>query len=155
MAWLQQYAWSWFAVLAGVIAVVGVAELASGGPIVTIDNVQALTGMTSVELAAKSSDAYRLIEFNVRVEGLHLILIGFLMGAIVFYSFRQDQRWAWWAMWSFPLYTVSLLVLNLIVKTAPGQAPAAQAFTGAIVGMLSALVLLVSAPRFFSRPSRT
>jgi hypothetical protein len=155
MAWLQQHALWWFALLAGTTAVVGVAELASGGPIVTIDNVQALTGMTSVELAAKSSEAYPLIEFNVRVEGLHLILIGGLMGAIVVNGFRQDRRWAWWTMWSFPLYTVSLLVLNLIVKTAPGQTPAAQAFTGAFVGMLSAVILLVSAPRFFPRKSRS
>jgi hypothetical protein len=155
MAWLQQYAWSWFAVLAGVIAVVGVAELASGAPIVTLDSVQALTGMTTVELAARSSDAYPFIEFSVRVEGLHLIWIGALMGAIVGNGLRQERRWAWWTIWSFPLYTVSLLALNLIVKTAPGQAPAAQAFTGAIVGMVSALVLLVSAPRFFSSPSRT
>ncbi len=154
MAWLRQHTWWWFALLAGTTVVVGVTELASGGPIVTIDNVQALTGMTSVELAANSSQAYRLIEFNVRVEGLHLILVGALVGAIVVYGFRHDRRWAWWTMWSFPIYTVSLLVLNLIVKTAPGQAPAAQAFTGAIVGMLSAVILLYSAPRFFPRKSR-
>jgi hypothetical protein len=155
MAWFQQYAWSWFAVLAAVIAVVGVAELASGAPIVTLDSVQALTGMTNVELAAKSSEAYPLIEFSVRVEGLHLIWIGALMGAIVGNGLRQERRWAWWTMWSFPIYTVSLLVLNLIVTTAPGQAPAAQAFTGAIVGMLSAMILLFSAPRFFPRKSRS
>jgi cytochrome bd-type quinol oxidase subunit 2 len=149
MAWLQQYAWWWFALLAAGEVGVGVTELASGGPIVGADNVQALTGMTNVELAANSSDAYRLIEFNVRVEGVHLILIGALMGAIVVYGFRQGRRWAWWTMWSFPIYTVSLLVLNLIVKTAPEQAPAAQAFTGAIVGMLSAVILLFSAPRRF------
>jgi hypothetical protein len=155
MARLQQYAWWWFALLAAVTAVVGVAELASGAPIVTLDSVQAVTGMTTVELAAKSSEAYQLIEFEVRVEGLHLILIGALIGAIVACGFRQDRRWAWWTMWSFPIYTVSLLVLNLIVKTAPGQAPAAQAFTGAIVGMLSAGILLFSAPRFFPRKSRS
>jgi hypothetical protein len=150
---VQQRAWWWFAVLAGTTVVVGVTELASGGPIVTIDNVQALTGMTSVELASKSSEAYQLIEFNVRVEGLHLILIGALLGGIVLFGLRQDRRWAWWTMWSFPIYTASLLALNLIVKTAPGQAPAAQAFTGAIVGILSAVILLVSAPRFFPRQS--
>lgn len=155
MAWLQRYAWWWFALLATVIVVVGLAELASGAPIVTIDNVEALTGMTNVELAAKTSEAYPLIEFNVRVEGLHLIWIGALMGAIVGYGFRQNRRWAWWTMWSWPIYTVSLLVLNLIVKTAPGQAPAAQAFTGAFVGMLSAVILLVSAPRFFPPPARS
>ena len=154
MAWLQRYAWWWFALLATVTVVVGVAELANGTPIVTIDNVQALTGMTNAELAAKSSEAYPLFEFNVRVEGLHLIFIGVLMGAIVVYGVRLGQRWAWWTMWSFPIYTASLLVLNLLVTTAPGQAPAAQAFTGAIVGTLSAVVLLVSAPRFFPRSGR-
>jgi hypothetical protein len=153
MAWLQQHTWWWFALLAGTTVVVGVTELASRGPIVTIDNVQALTGMTSVELAARSSEANQLIEFNVRVEGLHLIMIGALVGAIVVYGFRQDRHWAWWTMWSFPIYTVSLLVLNLIVETAPGQAPAAQAFTGAIVGILSAVILLFGAPRFFPRKS--
>ena len=39
--------------------------------------------MTTDELAAESSKAYPLIEFSVRVEGLHLILIGAFMGAIV------------------------------------------------------------------------
>jgi energy-converting hydrogenase Eha subunit A len=111
--------------------------------------------MSNAELASKSSEAYQLIEFNVRVEGLHLIWIGALLEGIVVFGLRQDRRWAWWTMWSFPIYTVSLLVLNLIVKTAPGQAPAAQAFTGAIVGMLSAVILLLSAPRFFPRKSRS
>ena len=150
----QQYAWWWFALLATVLVVVGLAELASGAPIVTLDNVQTLTGMTVDELAATSREAYPLIEFNVRVEGLHLIWIGALLGAIVVYGLRQDRRWAWWTMWTFPIYTVSLLALNLVVETAPGQAPAGQAFTGAIVGMLSAAVLLISAPSFFPRSSR-
>ena len=154
MAQLQQYAWWWFGFLAAVIAVVGVAELAGGAPIVTLDSVEALTGMTTDELAGESSEAYPLIEFGVRVEGLHLIWIGALMGAIVGNGLRQDRRWAWWTMWTFPIYTVSLLVLNLIVETAPGQAPAAQAFTGAIVGVVSAVILLVSAPRFLLRPRR-
>ncbi len=154
MARLQQHAWWWFVLLAALTVVVGLTEVASSGPIVGADSVLALTGMSNAELASKSSEAYALIEFNVRVEGLHLIWIGALLGAIVVFGLRQDRGWAWWATWSFPTYTASLLVLNLTTKTAPGQAPAAQAFTGTMVGILSAVILLVSAPRFFTRQTR-
>jgi hypothetical protein len=60
MDWLQPHAWWSFALLAALIVVVRLTELASGGPNIWADSVLALTGMSNAELASKSSEAYEL-----------------------------------------------------------------------------------------------
>jgi hypothetical protein len=45
----------------------------------------------------------------------------------------------------------SVFVLILAVGVAPGQAPPNPMLSGPIIAVLSAAILLVSAPRFFGR----
>jgi hypothetical protein len=79
--------------------------------------------------------------------GLQYVAFGILMMAIAWAAFRHGRRWAWWAMWTFPLAGVAQAVI-IVASTAPGQAIDGAALTGSVVAIIGAAVLLWSAPAF-------
>ena len=149
MRWLERNAWWLLLAMAVLSAVFGFGDLVSGAP----DNTQAVTGQTNDELAVQSGHAYRLIEVGVRAGGLQLMLIGALLAAIALFGFRQNLRWAWWAMWSIPIWTAAVVALHLAVGISPGQTAPPPVFSGAIFSALTGGILLVSRPQFFRRRS--
>ena len=108
--------------------------------------------MTASQLEAASGQGYRLLDFEVRSGGISLIVIGTLLSAVLLGAFRQNRRWAWWAMWVLPVWGASVLVLILAAGVAPGQPPPTPMISGPILAVLSSALLLVSAPRFLGRP---
>jgi hypothetical protein len=144
---LEDNAWWLLLALAALCVVFGLGDLLGGAP----DNALAVTGETNTELAAQSGQAYRLIEVGVRAGGLQLIVIGALIATIVLFGFRQNLRWAWWSMWSIPMWTAAAVALHLAVGVSPGQTAPAPVVSGSILTELTAGVLLVSRPRYFRR----
>ena len=154
MAWLQRHAWWGLVVMSVIVGLFGVTDVIGG---VTADPgiPLGLTGMTLGELEADSAQAYRLLDFMVRAGGVHLIVMGGLMTAVLLFAFRRGQRWAWWAMWTLPAWAASVFVLNFAYGVAPGQALPPPMISGPIFAVLAAAILLVSAPRFFSDRAST
>ncbi len=108
-----------------------------------------LVGKTPAELEAEGPLAYRMYDLTLRGGGLSLVMVGALMTAILVFAFRPGQRWAWWTMWLFPAWGISVSVAGLVIGVAPGQAPPPPLLSGFVLGLLAAAILLVSAPRFF------
>ncbi len=147
MIWLQRSAWWLLLTMTVLVAVIGLNPIISG--IKEDASVPlGITGLSASELQADSAQGYRLIDFGVRSGGLDLIIIGALLSTILFFGFRQGRRWAWWAMWSLPIWAASVFALNLAFGVAPGQAPPSPMISGPIVAVLAAALLIVSAPRF-------
>ena len=147
MLWLQRSAWWLLLTMTVLVAVIGL------NPIISGINEDAsvplgITGLSASQLQSESAQGYRLIDFGVRSGGLDLIIIGALLTTIILFGFRRSQRWAWWAMWSLPIWAVSVFALNLAFGVAPGQAPPSPMISGPILAVLAAALLLVSAPRF-------
>jgi hypothetical protein len=148
MAWLQRHAWWLLLAMTVLVAVIGVWPIIQG--IKEDASVPlGITGMTASELEAASPQGYRLLDLDARGGGISLIVIGTLLSAILLGAFRQNRPWAWWVMWVLPLWGASVFVLILAIGVAPGQAPPAPMISGPIIAVLSAALLLVSAPRFF------
>ena len=57
------------------------------------------------------------IKFNFRVQGMWQIGYGLLVLATAVGGLRQQQRWAWWGLWSVPL--VLLLMAFMMPWTLP------------------------------------
>lgn len=102
-------------------------------------------------LASESPNGYRFADFGVRATGLGLVVTGTALAAIAGFAFRQHRLWAWWVMWVLPIWGISALVLILAIGVSPAQAPPTPMITGPIVAVVSAALLLVSAPRFLGR----
>ena len=110
-----------------------------------------LTGMTPAELEAEGPSAYRMFDFMTRTNGWSLVMIGWLTAALLWFGFRRNLPWTWWVMWFLPLWTVGIGVFYLVAGLAPAQAPPPPMISAPILGVISAAILLVSAPRFFRR----
>lgn len=151
MLWLQRNAWWLLLTMTVLVAVIGLNPVINGineDPSVPLG----ITGLSASGLQAESAQGYRLIDIGVRNGGLDLILIGALFSVVLLFGFRQSRRWAWWAMWSLPIWATSVFALNLAFGVAPGQAPPTPMISGPIFAVLAAAILLVSAPRFVGRP---
>lgn len=141
MRWLQRHAWWGLFAIAGASAVLGLVDLASG---VTYQAVDA-TGTTLAEIASQSDAGARLSDFSVRTDGIHLIELGVLMGAVLLFAFRQGRPWAWWTMWTLPISVIAASVLDLRFGVA------GPAISGTIVGLVAVAIMLITAPRFFKQ----
>ena len=64
------------------------------------------------------TDAY---DFATRTQGAALVVVGVLATAILLIPYRAGRRWAWWAIWSLPAWTLAVLGLYAWVGLAPGR----------------------------------
>jgi hypothetical protein len=146
MLWLQRNAWWLLLTMTVLVAVIGLNPVIQG--IKEDASVPlGITGLSAAELQSESAQGYRLIDLQVRSGGLDLIMIGALLSTILLFGFRHDRRWAWWAMWCLPIWAASVFALTFAAGVAPGQAPPSPMFSGPIIAVLAAALLLVSAPR--------
>ena len=140
----ERNAWWGLLAIAAIITVSGLVDLATGVTWQAVD----VTGSTSAEIAAQSSAGFKLIDFVVRTEGLSLVALGVLLCAVLLFAYRQDRPWAWWAMWTMPVFVIA----NSLLMLAFGAW--GPAITGTVVGLVAALILLAGARRFFARSGR-
>jgi hypothetical protein len=152
--WLERVAF-WFLLLFAVVLVVfGVTDVLVG-PAADRAIAIGLTGLDLEEIQAESEAGYRLFDFFTRANGFALALIGLLAAAILVFAFGRGQRWAWWTMWTLPLWAAGGAIRFVIAGLEPGQPPPPPVISGPLFAVLSAVALLVSAPRFFGRRDTT
>lgn len=87
-----------------------------------------------------------------RAGGLQLAAVGVLMSAVLFTAFRRWERWAWYAMWTLPAWSLGVFLLMLSIDRAAGVPPPPPLISGPIFAVVSAALLLAVAPRFFAEP---
>ena len=100
-------AWKVFTVLGVIVVLFGAGDIASGGTSLQSGEAvlfRSMTGTTWDELRAANPGAAKLIDYLWRAEGAALILVGLLTVAISLTALRRGDRWAWYAMWVFPLW---------------------------------------------------
>ncbi|HEY0805046.1 MAG TPA: hypothetical protein VGD84_08280 [Pseudonocardiaceae bacterium] len=79
----------------------------------------------------------------MRADGLASIGVGLFGGLLALVPFRRRERWAWWALWFYPVFWVAHLVGGL----PPGKDHIHQV----LFIVLSLAGLLVPAQEFFRR----
>ncbi len=150
MRWLERHAWWGLLVVTLTLVGFGVTDVLVG-PAADRAIPLGLTGMTLEELQAEGPAAYRLFDFFTRANGYSLLMVGLFGTAVLVFAFRRDQRWAWWTMWLLPLWAGGVAVFYLIAGVESDQPPPPPMVSGPFVAVLTAAILLVSAPRFFRR----
>ena len=141
---LERNAWWGLLAIAAIIVVSVLVDLATGVTWQALD----VTGSTSAEIATQSNAGFKLIDFVVRTEGLYLVALGVLLCAVLLFAYRQNRPWAWWAMWTMPVFVIA----NSLLMLAFGAW--GPAITGTVVGLVAALILLAGARRFFGPSGR-
>lgn len=101
-------------------------------------------------------------ELLQRFAGVNFVIIGILMIAILLTGFREGERWAWYAMWVWPLWATLMILLPTIAASL-GYTPADYTSSDTTFAqhlrevrsvqfaflVLSLVALAISYPKFF------
>lgn len=150
MGWLQRNAWWGLVAMSLVLVAFGITDIFVGSaadPGIPLG----LVGLSPEALRAESEAGYQLLDFFTRSQGLALLAFGLLGTVILLFAYRRDQRWAWWTMWALPAWSAGVLALYLVAGVDASQPPPPPMLTAPFFFVLTVLIQLVSAPRFFRR----
>jgi hypothetical protein len=114
---------------------------------------QGLTGRSPADIRAEDPVGYRMFDFFARTQGLLLVAFGVLFTAVVAIPYRSGRRWAWWAAWVFPGWTIGIVALYVWSGLASGAPLPPPLVSGPILGGIAILVILVDRSRFWSGSS--
>jgi hypothetical protein len=147
MAGIRRRLWVVLAALSALFGLFGLGDLLIG---ISFNEgvAPSVTGLTLDEIAARSPDAYRLIDIDARGGGVTLAALGAALTAIVLFAYRDGRRWAWWALWILPAWALGVLVLYIVYGLAPGEPPPPSLISAPIIVAVTAAALLIDAPRF-------
>jgi hypothetical protein len=152
--WFERNGWTVFTGISIVTVLFGAGDIVSGGSTFALGETvmfNRLTGTTWDALQAADPGAANLIDYQVRAGGVWLLIIGILSLAICVTALRRSERWAWYAMWVWPL-GVALIVAVLWSATRPGEGIPIPIISGSITIVISVLTLALSARRYLRRP---
>lgn len=140
-------AWWYLVAVAALIVLFGIGDVL-GGAAVDPGIALGVSGATLPELQSQSPAAYRMFDFTTRTQGWNLLMLGTLLLAILLIPYRSGARWAWWALWTLPAWSIGVAALSVAFGLAPDQPPPPPVVSGPILGAIAAAVLLLDRRRF-------
>src|SRR5687767_7412723 len=109
MRFMERHGWKVFVALSAVVTLFGIIDVLEGGGTFRSGEAvlfRSLTGTTWEELQAADPGAARLMDQQVRSGGTALAVLGLLSLAVSATALRRGDRWAWFAMWIWPLWVL-------------------------------------------------
>jgi hypothetical protein len=141
----EKYAWI-------IISAVGVIILVGGAPHALgvnedLATVESIIGMALSELKASYPRFFDLYDFYFRGGGLSDMGFGFLVTVISSTAYRKGERWAWYTLWSVPVFFLGFAAISMSIgQSISGLLPYLTLFVS-----LSLLGLLIPIRRFFPK----
>ena len=72
-----------------------------------------IIGMELSELEASNPIFFDLYVFDLRNVGLFMLVFAILAMAISVTAYRRGEKWAWYALWSFPGLFIGLITVDI------------------------------------------
>jgi uncharacterized membrane protein YeiB len=151
-----RHAWKVFAALGAIVVLFGVGDIASGGASFQSGEAvlfNSMTGTTWDELRAANPGAAKLIDYLWRAEGAALVVVGLLTLGISLTALRRGDRWAWVAMWVFPLWIALVYLVFWISQPDLRSGIPVPLISGAVFLVITLATLVVSYGRYLRRGS--
>jgi hypothetical protein len=146
----EKYAWI-------IISAVGLLTLVGGVPHALGYNTDPATagsiaGMALSELKASNPRFFDLYDWYFRAGGLSDMGFAFFVTVISSTAYRRGERWAWYALWSVPVFFLghTAITMSVVPSSASGLLPYLTLFV-----VLSLLGLLLPFRRFFPKGDKT
>jgi hypothetical protein len=149
-----RHAWKVFLGLSIIIALFGLGDMLTGGSTFQSGEgptMQGISGLSWEQLQIASPNAANMIDYLVRAGGAHLFVLGLWSMAVSVTAFRRGERWAWYAMWLWPLWLALIVFLLLGAYKQPGPGIPPPLVSGSIFFILSVLTLALSYRKYFSK----
>lgn len=155
-SFFDRHAWKVFFGLSVIIALFGLGDALGGAATFAggeAPTMVGIAGLTWEQLGTTDPGGARMIDYLVRAGGVHLFVLGLLSLIVSLTGFRQAQRWAWYAMWLWPVWLASVVfvLLAALKQAGPGIPP--PLLSGSLFFLISVATLGLSYRRFFRSPS--
>jgi len=151
---VERHVWKLFLGLGILIVLFGVGDMFTGGATYASGEAvlfQGFTGTTWENLQASDPNVANLIDYQVRAGGRDFLIVGILASTVALTGFRRGERWAWYAMWIWPLWTALAILQLSTAPRLPGYGTPVPIISGSVILIISALALAVSYRTFFVR----
>ena len=151
MGFFDRYAWVAFTALSAVVIVFGISDLQMGGETYREGEAvlfRSLTDMTWAELLSSDVGASHMIDQQVRSGGAALLVAGLFSLAICLTGLRRGERWAWYAMWIWPLWIGLTYVVTWITQPNLSVGIPVPLISGAVILVISVATLTLSHRRY-------
>jgi len=152
----ERHAWKVFTGLSLIVVLFGVGDVLIGGlTFQTGEDVlfNSLSGTTWGELNATAPGPANLIDYQVRAGGAYLLMIGLLSLSITLTALRRGDRWAWYAMWVWPLGILLIEAQLLSSVRTLGSGIPVPVISGTIFIIVSVVTLAISYRKYLRMAS--
>lgn len=112
---------------------------------------ESITGVPWEDLQASSPQIANLIDMYVRSLGSVMLVVSILSLAITLTAFKRGARWAWYALWVWPLWNAAIFGLSFTAQRHPDFPPPPPLVSSPIFFTLTLLALILSYHKFFRR----
>jgi hypothetical protein len=145
MRLIRDWAWLGLPVIAGLVSLFGVGDLAGGisaDPGIT----ESVTG-GGVDAARQAAPRVAdLADVGMRTAGAAQIALGLAWAGLILAGVRRRIRWAWVVSWTMPLWVGLILVIWLTTERVAGTPLPAPMLSGPVFLLLSVLLLAAAWP---------
>jgi hypothetical protein len=143
----ERHSWKVLFVISVLVGLFGIGDIVQGmsaDPAIA----NSITGIPWEELRVSSPKIASLIDLQVRSGGSQLVALSLLSIAICLTGYRRGERWAWYALWAWPLFTVLALITFLTANRQPDFPPPPPLLSAPVFLVVSVLALLLPYRRF-------
>jgi pimeloyl-ACP methyl ester carboxylesterase len=112
---------------------------------------ESITGVAWEDLQASNPQVANLIDMYVRSLGAGILVVSILSLAITLTAFKRGERWAWFALWVWPLWNVAIFVLSFTAERHPGYPPPPPMVSSPVFFSVTLLALILSYRKFFPK----
>jgi hypothetical protein len=148
----ERHAWKVLLGVSLMIGFFGVGDMLGGASDLQAGEtvfMHSITGISWNELQAASPRVANLIDLKFRMDGAALTTIALLSMAIGLTGFRRGERWAWYALWALPFWTLSTVVFIVLAEKQPGSGTPVPIISGSILTAICLSMLGLSYRKFF------
>jgi hypothetical protein len=147
---LERSAWIALIVVGAIFGLFGVSDLMQGmdaDPAIA----ESVIGRPWEDLQASNPRIASLIDMYVRSLGAGILVVSILSLAVTLTAFKRGERWAWYALWVWPLWNVAIFCLSFTAERHPGFPPPPPMVSSPVFFTVTLLALILSYRKFFPR----
>lgn len=149
-AFFERHSWKVFILVGTIFGLFGIGDVIQGmsaDPAIA----ESITGVAWENLQASSPRIANLIDLCGRSLGMGIIIVSVLSIAITLTAFRRGERWAWYALWIWPLWMASIFILFFIADRQPDFPPPPPMLSAPVFFIVTFLGLILTYRKFFPR----
>ncbi len=147
---VQRNAWIVFIVIAVIFVLFGIGDVIRGmdaDPAIA----ESIAGIPWEDLQDSSPAIAYLIDLMVRSQGFTIIVLSILSIAITLYAFKPGERWAWYALWIWPIWNLAIFLFFITADRQTGFTAPPPMLSAPVFFSITFLTLVLSYRKFFPK----